>query len=260
MAIIAHDTIGDDIILLGRYEADLLSAITDTIVPMALPEHRNFIALDVGANIGNHALVFAQHFSRVFAFEPNPVTVHLLRANILLNRAANISVCPVGLGASDHSALFRIERGNLGASRFISESDQSSSDPLNLQIVNGDSYLRDHLTPSDRVGLVKIDVEGFEDFVVVGLAETLKKDSPLVFFEASDRAAAEKTAAALRAIGYRHFVSIEPSPVPSKPEILRAAVRWFVGSHLHLQQVESFEDRPYGLILSCASIAWIPPK
>jgi hypothetical protein len=53
MAIIAHDTIGDYIILLGRYEADLLSAITNTIVPMALPEHRKLIALDVGPPTGN---------------------------------------------------------------------------------------------------------------------------------------------------------------------------------------------------------------
>jgi FkbM family methyltransferase len=264
MAVFAHDTIGDDIILMGRYETDLLSAITEHIVSRALPDHRQLVALDVGANIGNHSLAFSQVFARVLAFEPNPLAVHLLQANVLLNLAHNIAVCPVGLGESDHSAAFCTEPGNVGASHFVSPNeqgsspgDQSSRDFTTLQIVNGDAYLSNRLSPSERVGLIKIDVEGFEDSVVGGLSAILKRDTPLVFYEALDRAAAEKTASVLRANGYDHYFSIEPDRIPLQPEILRAAMRWVIGSHLHMRRIASFEDRSYGLILACTSDAWL---
>jgi FkbM family methyltransferase len=256
MAVIAHDTIGDDIVLMGRYEADLLSAITERIVPSALPDHCNLIALDVGANIGNHALAFADVFARVLAFEPNPAAVHLLRANVLLNRAHNITVCPVGLGESDRAAAFRMVRGNMGASHFVSTTEQSTSELLTLEIMNGDSFVSGCLAPSERVGLVKIDVEGFEGSVVAGLSATLKRDSPLVLFEALDRGAAESTAVVLRDNGYRHFFSVEPKRIAVASEFLRAALRWAMGSHLYLERIDSFEDRSYGLILSCASDDW----
>ena len=59
MAIFAHDEIGDWVVIDGRYEADILDAITGWLVPRALPEHRLMTALDIGANIGNHTLAFA---------------------------------------------------------------------------------------------------------------------------------------------------------------------------------------------------------
>ena len=257
MAILAHDTIGNDILLTGRYEADLLSAITERILPRALPDHHRLVALDIGANIGNHALAFASVFSRVLAFEPNPAAIHLLRANVLLNRAPNILICPVGLGEFDQSCAFRTEMGNLGASHFVSPTERHPSELLSLEIVNGDTYINGCLAQTERVGLVKIDVEGFEEAVVAGLSVILRRDSPLVFFEALDGAAAERTASALRLNGYRYFLSIEPRRVAAKPELLRAAMRWIVGSHLHMQTVTSFEDRSYGLILACTSDAWL---
>ena len=36
------------------------------------------VALDIGANIGNHSCIFVKYFDRVIAFEPNPQVAYLV--------------------------------------------------------------------------------------------------------------------------------------------------------------------------------------
>ena len=60
--------------------------------------------IDVGANIGNHAVYFGQlpNCSKVLAFEPNPASLRLLKINVLLNHLdEKIEVHPYALGQSD---------------------------------------------------------------------------------------------------------------------------------------------------------------
>lgn len=59
------------------------------------------IYVDVGANIGNHAVYFGQlpNCTKVLAFEPNPASLRLLRINVLLNYLdEKIEVHPFALG------------------------------------------------------------------------------------------------------------------------------------------------------------------
>src|SRR5262245_30455353 len=48
------------------------------------------VFLDVGTNVGNHAIYAVQHLgaSRVICVEPNPDAIAILRANIMLNQLA----------------------------------------------------------------------------------------------------------------------------------------------------------------------------
>jgi FkbM family methyltransferase len=257
MAIIAHDTIGDAIVIAGRYEADLLRAITQHILPTTLPGHRDMVAIDVGANIGNHALAFAGAFARVLAFEPNPVAVHLLNANVLLNGCSNITVCTVGLGDKNAAGAFRQARGNLGAGRFVAPTEGERG-LIDLQIVTGDDYIPGQLGPSERIGLVKIDVEGLEAAVVAGMSGLLRQHGPLVLFEALDRRAGNNTLALLQKCGYRHFFSIEPARVRARYELLRAALRWIAGADLYMERITELADQDYGLILACVQAPLLP--
>jgi hypothetical protein len=59
-----YDSIGQAIILNGFYERELLQGMCSLVLD------KNSIALDVGANIGNHSLFFSNNFDSVISFEP----------------------------------------------------------------------------------------------------------------------------------------------------------------------------------------------
>ena len=79
-AIFAHDSIGRYINLFGGYEREELDILFDFLAPLDV-EFKNSLALDIGANIGNHAMYFSDHFQRVIAFEPNDDVFYLLKFN-----------------------------------------------------------------------------------------------------------------------------------------------------------------------------------
>src|SRR5215475_1675190 len=78
VACFAFDYISTEIAVHGRFERAELECLS---VQLFARMRSRRVCLDVGANIGNHSLVFAQHFARVLAFEPNPRTFKLLAIN-----------------------------------------------------------------------------------------------------------------------------------------------------------------------------------
>ena len=117
MAGVIGDHISDKIRVFGRYELDELDAL-DAFVLARLPG-RTRCCVDVGANIGNHCLFFSQRFSRVLAFEPNPLAVDLLRWNLRANGIDNVTVHAVGLAEQPSTATLSIVDRNLGSSHLV---------------------------------------------------------------------------------------------------------------------------------------------
>jgi FkbM family methyltransferase len=167
--------------LRGWYEADEIAAFLAMI-----PQDRRGTILDVGANVGTHAVAFARAFESVHAFEPNPVAIAQLERNVALNRADNVQVHPVGLAEqAGQLDFFLTERSNFGLGTF-SQHDQYDV-PLkkagHLTVEVGDTYLE--RIGCSRVDAVKIDVQGFEPEVLRGLKHTLMRDKPFLWFELS---------------------------------------------------------------------------
>ena len=61
LAIFAFDRIGAEISIYGIYEKEILERLKDCIFNII--DTQNSVCLDVGANIGNHTLYFAQFFN-----------------------------------------------------------------------------------------------------------------------------------------------------------------------------------------------------
>lgn len=155
----------------GRfYEADELATLAQ-----ALP--RGARVLDVGANVGNHALHLAliAGAARVVVVEPNPLAQAPLVANVVLNGLAQVvelGALGVGLGARSEAGFgMRRHDANLGATRMRPGEGT-------LEVHAGDS-----LFAGERFDLVKIDVEGMEMAVLAGLEATIARDRPLVLVE-----------------------------------------------------------------------------
>src|SRR5438094_750470 len=71
--------------------------------------HPGDVAVDVGANIGYHTLIFARAVGergRVFAYEPDPDNFRLLRRNVELNGYRNVR--PFQAAVSDRSGTLTL--------------------------------------------------------------------------------------------------------------------------------------------------------
>ncbi|MGX9353972.1 FkbM family methyltransferase [Roseobacteraceae bacterium S113] len=157
----------------GFYEAQDLAAIMARLPGAAR-------VLDVGANVGNHALYFATHgASHVTVIEPNPLAMAPLVANVVLNALTDIislDALGVGLGAASETgfAMKRHDR-NLGATKM------KRGQGGNLAVHAGDD-----LFAQTHFDLIKIDVEGMEMEVLAGLEATITRTRPVLFVEVDD--------------------------------------------------------------------------
>ncbi len=144
--------------------------------------------LDIGANIGNHSLRFSKFSRVVYSFEPNPIVCDRLVANIQLNDALNIKVRTFGLGMDDAVLPFFAPTsdtsfGNMGTGTFVLAEAPNDAKYMELQIRNGDAVVKEE-SPG-RIDAIKIDVQGFETDVLIGLAKTIGEHFPVIWFEVS---------------------------------------------------------------------------
>ena len=173
MAIFAHDAIGRHINFFGVYEEEDLEFIIYCLSLMDFDISKKNI-LDIGANIGNHSIYFASKFKSVIAFEPNPDAFVLLTFNTRKN--SNIELKNYGLGDEAGEFTMIDVPGNIGASTIIAKTTQIP-DSVIAKIKTLDSL------SLGTVDFMKIDVEGFEEKVLIGARETIKKNSPIILLE-----------------------------------------------------------------------------
>ncbi len=111
------------------------------------------VIFDCGANVGTSCAFFKKKYphSRILAFEPNPVVVSFLKANIKNNSLDNIEVI--------NKAVWIDEKGvDLGM-----EDADASSIYLGKNRMKVDSIrLKDYLEKEQTVDMLKIDIEGAE--------------------------------------------------------------------------------------------------
>jgi len=81
VCLFAFDGIANTINVKGIYERELLDTVFGWLQANALIQG---VALDIGANIGNHSLYFSKWYDGVFSFEPNAKTFKLLEMNASL--------------------------------------------------------------------------------------------------------------------------------------------------------------------------------
>ncbi|MFM9909930.1 MAG: FkbM family methyltransferase, partial [Chitinophagaceae bacterium] len=175
MAVFANDLIGIDINQYGIYEAEELDLLFNFLSPV-LKEFSTGIALDIGANIGNHSLYFSKIFSKVLAYEPNPRTYRLLKFNT--DFLSNINTFDYGLGEKKGKFKMVENTTNMGNSH-IASNHTSEENGIEVIVETLDGVLANVA----RVDFVKIDVEGFEEGVLNGAIKTINAHQPLIVFE-----------------------------------------------------------------------------
>jgi FkbM family methyltransferase len=164
----------------GAYEKGIIYLLRDLV-----NEKQNAIFIDIGANVGHHSLFMSKICQEVHSFEPYDKVKDIFMSKLLYNKCSNITVHNVGLGAKNEFLDFYAPAGrNIGTGSFMAEHARDNNIKLGqLEIVEGDAYISK--LNLAKIDLIKIDVEGFEKSVLLGLRKTLEKYRPFVVMEYS---------------------------------------------------------------------------
>jgi len=141
--------------------------------------------VDVGSNIGTFSLLAAQKvgaFGRIFSFEPNPRSYKLFSKSLVLNRMhERVIQRPCAVGSNKENVQLTFSKSRLGdgqiSAKDIDGSIFSSSIKKIDDVVTVDALcvrLDDEFLVNLPIKILKIDVEGYESFVLKGAARLLK--------------------------------------------------------------------------------------
>lgn len=131
------------------------------------------IAVDVGAMIGYYTVIMAKHVGsngRVYAFEPDADNFALLESNVGMNGYTHVDCRNVLVGAESGRGKLWRAASNRGDHHAFASADRESVD---VDVVALDDVV-------DRpVDLVKIDVQGYESFVLDGMRGLIDRSPQL---------------------------------------------------------------------------------
>jgi FkbM family methyltransferase len=146
------------------------------------------LVVEVGANMGIHTVPMGRFLASqgrtMLAFEPQPVIFQQLCANLALSGLTNVRALPFACGRENGAVTFNLPDyhglGNFGATS-MSEGTASAGATGRSEIVQ--CVRLDNLVTDGDVGLIKIDVEGFEQRVLEGCEGILARCHPLLYVE-----------------------------------------------------------------------------
>jgi FkbM family methyltransferase len=145
----------------------------------ASPAERNFI--DAGANIGYFSALMSKlagPAGKVLAIEPEPNNLKLLEQNLRINHLANVIVHACALGARESSGMLGLYKpSNRGRHSMV---DSESKLAIEVRVRTLDDLAGASGNLLNTWSLVKIDVEGYEGFVLDGAREILPRIETLV--------------------------------------------------------------------------------
>jgi FkbM family methyltransferase len=166
------------------------------------------LVFDIGAHVGDRVASFRRLGARVVAAEPQPAAAKVLR--LLYGRNQNVVIEAVAVGRGTGAIGMMINRDNPTVSTASHEmvsaardapgwAAQRWSQAIRVPVTTLDSLIARHGVPT----FVKIDVEGFEYEVLVGLSRPIKAMS--FEFTTIQRNVALACVERCIALGFEHF-------------------------------------------------------
>jgi FkbM family methyltransferase len=163
-----------------RFDAKFASGAVEPELQARIPQlvQRGSVVWDVGAHVGFFALALARIVGpdgRVVAFEADGVNVEALRAAAALNGLDNVEVRPVAVWSAPGTVEFQPRSASDGGHGAVVEAGGGVMVPA----TSLDAEAQGQRIPD----LVKIDVEGAEEQVLIGARQLLADHRPIVICE-----------------------------------------------------------------------------
>ena len=100
---------------------------------------------------------------------------------MLLNKIANVTLFPFALADVDGEGEFTVDEQSWNQGDFSLLSKSEGGETQHVSIKAGDNI--PEIQNLNSLDLIKVDVEGFEYQVLLGLRQTLEKHKPRIIFE-----------------------------------------------------------------------------
>ena len=251
VAVFSFDHIGLTINMFGRYENSTL-----LLVEKYLREHiqpaSDSIALDIGANIGNHSISFSAFVDQVLAFEPNPLVFEILKLNVR-NNSHNVTPLNFALSDRQGEADLIVSNGNLGGSRIRAADEKSENKDASITITT--TTLDGLDMGTKNIVLIKLDVEGHELEVLRGGEELLTTCTPIILFEQGKEGIEGGTSPVVSYLGSCGYSFYEARRNFDFGETLigtaiGAILRSIFGEVCYFARVKKFRPKHYSLVLA----------
>lgn len=221
--------------LMAKYFFHTHEMFLERIFDRHLQPGRVFV--DIGANCGYwsaYALARVGRGGEVHAFEPVPHYFAFVRRLAELNPDYRVFANNVACGAAPgrcpmvvvppRPENFDNYNTNIGSSSLqpgFLDHDKALTETIDVEVIRFDDYLRDKEIDPDRIGLIKIDVEGFESAVFDGMQQLLSKPGRkvpilceiLTDLDRRDPLDGRKVIDRLQAVGYRCLDAADLRPI-----------------------------------------------
>jgi len=267
LACLVYDEVGLILSLFGRCEYDELKVLERKVFSKI--DCANSSCLDIGANIGNHSVFFANFFSNIYSFEPYPDSYYLLKFNS--KNFNNIKTFNFGASDVDENQYMYISsdttmsRNTLFSDRVEPKKiEQIHPKKIKVELKNLDNLLKENKVK--KISFIKIDIEGYEYKALIGLKNTIINDSPIIALEQWTDAFDEikKTTKSIDFLKKNHYKFFyEPNYFrrkKNKNKILRSINKiifflqiLFDSKKINLcglKKIENFEIKPYLMIIA----------
>jgi len=130
--------------------------------------------IDVGANVGLYAFVLSKLVGpkgQVHAFEPNTSMAYLLSLAMVRNDRHNVMLHDEAVSDRNGTTRLFTDNNNMGDSRI-------GNVGVSVRMVALDSVLK-----KERVGIVKMDIQGAELLAIRGMKRLLQRSNAALFVE-----------------------------------------------------------------------------
>jgi len=167
-------------------------------------------AIDIGANIG----VMTYHFAKksgntiVHSFEPVPLNYGILQRVVQKYKLKNVLTYNLALGDKKGSVGMLIpQKGDVilhGLSHISDKKGSSEGEQVSIEMDKLDDVQEIKDKP---VTAIKIDVEGYEFFVLQGAKNLIQQNKPAIYMELWDSDMRDKCIELLESWGYKGYIN-----------------------------------------------------
>jgi FkbM family methyltransferase len=138
------------------------------------------VVWDIGANVGFYTELFCKWVGpqgRVVAFEPNPEAMAMIKDR--MSDCTWLDLESIAMGSRDEVSSLVVQEGHtIGHVHYGAEKDLTGQIQVPIQVAKGDT-VRERLGRTPTV--LKIDVEGYEEEVLLGMNDILSSPNSRAF-------------------------------------------------------------------------------